>query len=114
LTSESSREEYYAGKGFARKSFLGDTAIASTKGFNDIEIDRIRKKFGQKTLTEVSAYQVIEMELSFYYLCDNYEKKNINYRAIPRLRSHDDKPREKYGKIGSITFPIKTQEGDVI
>lgn len=88
------------------RRFIGDFAIVSTTGVLEFEeIDKIYQDFGQKTVENVSRYEVISLDLEFYYLCDNYEKKNKdkNYRTIPRLKYRFGRPGDSNGKIGVLT-----------
>ena len=89
-----------------RASFIGDVSIAAPASIDDTaEIVRIIDTFGTLIVENISNYQVSDLQLKFYYLGDNYEKKkaqNINFRAIPRLTYWKGAPGDARGYIGTL------------
>ncbi len=85
---------------FSRPEFIGEYAIATpAAAFDPADIERIRETFGGTVVENVSNYQVTQLELKFYYLSDNYEKKNLNFRAIPRFNFLKGQPGDPKGYI---------------
>jgi hypothetical protein len=88
---------------FIRPEFIGDYAIAATpRVFDAMEIERIHETFGKTSIANISNYQINKLDLEFYYLSENYEKKNRNFRAIPRLDFRDGQPGDQKGYIGTL------------
>ena len=92
--------------GEARPVHMGEYAVHSTMGVHEKALlDKIQSKFGRTIIDNVSDYRVEGLTLSFYYLCDNYEAENINFRAIPRIQFRTGPPGAAHEKIG-ILVPL--------
>jgi hypothetical protein len=89
--------------GGAQPVHIGEYAVHSTMGLHERAVlEKIRNRFGRTIIDNVSDYRVEDLRLSFYYLCDNYETNNINFRAIPRIKFRKGPPGAAHEKIGTI------------
>lgn len=95
-----------------RRGSLADYAFASNVGLTN-SMAGVSSLFGTAS-TDISDYQVCGLELGLYYLSDNYEGNNDNYRPIPRLHFRHGAPGDAYGKIGTLvaakTVPVKARK----
>ena len=87
----------------ARPVHMGEYAVHSTMGVHEKALlDKIQSKFGRTVIDNVSDYRVEGLTLSFYYLCENYETENINFRAIPRIQFRTGPPGAAHEKIATL------------
>ena len=87
----------------AQSVHIGEYAVHSTMGLHEKAVlEKIRNRFGKTIIDNVSDYRVENLDLSFYYLCDNYETNNINFRAIPRIKFRKGPPGAAHEKIGTM------------
>ena len=107
MTAEEGAKTFASSAALYMKKRIGDSSIPSTVGVHDKSIlDKMKGLFGRKSVQKISDYEVTELEMDFYYFSANYEDKNSNYRAIPRLTFFKGQPGSANGKIGTL-IPMK-------
>jgi hypothetical protein len=88
---------------FSPAVFIGDYSVTTPPLTSDMaDIARVRETFGKTVVENISTYQVTQMELKFYYLSDNYEKKNRNFRGITRLTFLKGQPGDAKGFVATL------------
>lgn len=86
---------------------IADYAVASSSTFSDkVLVEGLKRRYGSTTVSNVSEYEVKNLELLVYHLAGNYPDKEDNYRAIPRLKFFKGQPGDADGKVGTLR-PVK-------
>ncbi len=84
-------------------AFIGDYSVSTPLSTADMaDFARIRETFGDTVVENVSTYQFTQLKLKFYYLSDNYEETNPNFRGIPRLNFLKGQPGDIEGFVSTL------------
>jgi hypothetical protein len=86
---------------------IADYAVSASSALSDkVVVEGLKRRYGSTTVSNVSGFEVKELELQVYYFADNYPDEDDNYRAIPRLKFFKGQPGDADGKVGTLC-PVK-------